>query len=72
MCDVQMDARLTNIGDMTVTMEILTNVKIGKTVSRLAKLNTLYPMIPECEQIARKARYERPLTRTCSSVDESM
>lgn len=42
---------------MTFTMDILQKVKIGKTVSKLTKMQTQFPMYPECKQIATIARY---------------
>ena len=53
---LQVDANLSDIDQLTVTMDILRNVQIGKLVNRMSKLQQAHPTFSECVRIAQKAR----------------
>ena len=53
---VQVDTHLDEIGELKVTMECLQKVNIGRGVSKWSKIATRHPNLPECAQLASKAR----------------
>lgn len=53
---VQVDTHLDDIRELKVTMECLQKVNIGRGVSRWSKIGIRHPNLPECAQLASKAR----------------
>lgn len=52
----QVEANLGDIDQLSLSMEILRTVGLGKAVSKLAKLPQAHPAFAECQRIALKAR----------------